>query len=188
MKRAMDEGLLDDEFLEEIFSDKGRHISFKSTVKRTPKSMYFKAFVHQASRRPYVTVGFHQDTGTEPNGKTIAEVAFYNEFGTYNADGTVRIPERSFMRSAVDDNRDKYNALIEKIVIMIYRGEWDLIHGLEVLGLRVETDIKKRITDLRVPPNAPSTIKKKGSSNPLIDSGAMRAAVRYVVNQGTGKK
>lgn len=35
------------------------------------------------------------------------------------------------------------------------------------------------------PPNAPYTIKKKGSSQPLIDTGEMRKAITYVVRDKT---
>ena len=35
------------------------------------------------------------------------------------------------------------------------------------------------------PPNAPSTIKEKGSERPLIDTGALRASITYVVKGET---
>jgi len=41
--------------------------------------------------------------------------------------------------------------------------------------------VKQQITDLRSPPNAQSTIERKGSSNPLIDTGLMRQTVTYKV-------
>lgn len=40
---------------------------------------------------------------------------------------------------------------------------------------------QKYITDLQDPPNAASTIRKKGSSNPLVDSGAMRQSVKHAL-------
>ena len=39
--------------------------------------------------------------------------------------------------------------------------------------------IQKEITNLKEPPNSPATIAKKGSSNPLIDSGDMRKSVKW---------
>ena len=48
--------------------------------------------------------------------------------------------------------------------------------GVTAVGL-----VQKYMTDLRTPPNAASTIKKKGSSNPLIDSGALRQSVSYKI-------
>ena len=39
--------------------------------------------------------------------------------------------------------------------------------------------IAREITNLKEPPNAESTILKKGSSNPLIDTGDMRKSVKW---------
>ncbi|WP_300926980.1 hypothetical protein, partial [Helicobacter rodentium] len=53
----------------------------------------------------------------------------------------------------------------------------------ERVGVLASSDIKATITKLQTPPNAPSTIKQKGSNNPLIDTGLLRAAIDYKVNQ-----
>jgi hypothetical protein len=53
---------------------------------------------------------------------------------------------------------------------------------LSKLGIMAQGDIQGEITSLSTPPNAPSTIRRKGSSNPLIDSGEMRGAVTYKVD------
>lgn len=54
---------------------------------------------------------------------------------------------------------------------------------LEIIGLTAVGAVKKYMTDLKTPPNAPSTIRKKKSSNPLIDTGAMRASVTHSIVQ-----
>ena len=48
---------------------------------------------------------------------------------------------------------------------------------LEGVGLVAAGKVKEYITELKDPPNARSTIRKKGSDNPLIDTGAFRASV-----------
>lgn len=50
---------------------------------------------------------------------------------------------------------------------------------LSRLGVLAQGDIQMEITALSSPPNTPSTIARKGSSNPLIDTGAMRGAVTW---------
>lgn len=52
---------------------------------------------------------------------------------------------------------------------------------LEAVGLVAVGAVKQYMTELKTPPNAASTIRKKGSSNPLIDTGAMRASVTHAV-------
>lgn len=118
-----------------------------------------------------VLVGFHGDEPPYPDGTSIAEVAAFNEFGTS------RIPARPFMRNAVDKYQDSWFEQIRK----------DRQRGLDEhaiaqrLGLRMVGDIRQEITDLDTPPNAPSTIARKGSSNPLIDTGRMRQSVKHKV-------
>lgn len=55
---------------------------------------------------------------------------------------------------------------------------------LEAVGAVAAGAVKVYMTDLKTPPNAASTIRKKGSSNPLIDSGAMRQSVTHKVSIG----
>ena len=53
---------------------------------------------------------------------------------------------------------------------------------LEAVGVVAAGKVKVYMTELKTPPNAASTIRKKGSSNPLIDSGAMRQSVTHQVS------
>jgi hypothetical protein len=55
---------------------------------------------------------------------------------------------------------------------------------LEAVGAVAAGKVKVYMTDLKTPPNAASTIRKKGSSNLLIDSGAMRQSVTHQVSIG----
>lgn len=108
---------------------------------------------------------------------TIAEYATYNEFGT--DDG--HIPERSFLRSTVDERRESYlQALGEAMLQTIDKGI-DIEQPLALLGERAVRDVQRKIREITDPPNAPSTIAQKGSSKPLIDNGTMRQAISFEV-------
>ena len=50
------------------------------------------------------------------------------------------------------------------------------------LGEMARGDIVESITKLNTPPNSPKTIALKGSSNPLIDTGFLRANVTFKVD------
>ena len=50
------------------------------------------------------------------------------------------------------------------------------------LGELVKGEVQRRIAELKTPPNAPATIARKGSSNPLIDKGVLRASATYKVD------
>lgn len=53
---------------------------------------------------------------------------------------------------------------------------------LDAVGVVAAAKVKVYMTELKTPPNAASTIRKKGSSNPLIDTGAMRQSVTHQVS------
>ena len=121
-------------------------------------------------------------------------IAASNEFGTK------KIPERSFMRSTMGEQKNAYNKILKLIANDVLYNKKSLSQLLGKLGLRVERDIKKKITDITEPPNAPSTIRAKQNKRmksankkwetpkPLIDTGQMRASIIHVVEKGSIKK
>ena len=116
-----------------------------------------------------VEVGFFKGTHTYPNGKDVTTVARDND------KGTKRIPERPFMIPAGNKAANKtINITVGSIV-----GGMDESQALSKAGELFVGFIQKEITNLKEPPNAPSTIMKKGSSNPLIDTGLMRSKVEW---------
>ena len=120
-----------------------------------------------------IDIGFFS-TAKYPDGQHVAQVAVSNEFGV---DG---IPERPFMRRAIPEIRSKVNRLAKERIdskrMVIDRN----LAGL--IGEIGKGEVQVSITTLRDPPNAPSTIARKGSSNPLIDIGKMRRSVTYRID------
>lgn len=115
-------------------------------------------------------VGFY-DSVTYPNGQNVAQVAFWNEFGTIHS------PARPFFRNAIEINIKKWYASFGDLVAS--GGSDKVVMGK--LGEIVKNDIVVSITKFSTPPNAQSTIRQKGSSKPLIDTGLMRRSVTYKV-------
>lgn len=108
-------------------------------------------------------------------GASIAQIAAYNEFGTDV------IPERSFMRSGFDENQSRIVNFANKQFGLVIDGALNLNDALGLIGQLVQGIIQVKIRQIRTPPNAPSTIKKKGSDKPLIDFGQMIQSVRYAI-------
>ena len=50
---------------------------------------------------------------------------------------------------------------------------------LDLYGQQMATAIKTYMRDLSQPPNHPYTVEQKGSSNPLIDTGAMLESITW---------
>ena len=123
-----------------------------------------------------VKVGFPEgNTNPYPDGTSVIEVALHNEFGTS------RMPERSFMRSTINENRDAYMDIMRKLMKSVLDGKRSVDDGLEMLGVQVQGDMQQKISDISQPPNSAQTIALKGSSNPLMDTDHMIQALTYEV-------
>lgn len=127
-----------------------------------------------------VRVGFQHGKATEEDGTDICDVAAWNELGTVN------MPSRPFLRKSVDENEGKINSFLQS-------KKDDLVSGvsaeqvLKEIGLFQKDLIQEKITNGSFAPNAESTVKKKGSSKPLIDTGRMRQSVNYEIKKkGSG--
>jgi len=140
----------------------------------------FKKTVDALHRqRPRVVTGLvgeaagavHQDA---ERGESVAEIGRRNEFG-------IGVSERSFLRANFDENRDKYhrymvNGMRREVVGVARTNQPIDAHSsvtLKRLGLKVEGDVKRKIRGHIPPPNTPATIRSKGSSTPLVDTGQM---------------
>lgn len=115
-------------------------------------------------------------------GITLARIAGVHEFGAaiQTRFGVILIPERSFIRSTIAENKN-YSSLIAKLVESVLDGRRTEKQALETFGARASADMKKRIAAGIEPPNAPSTIARKGSSKPLIDTGRLRQSITWSV-------
>jgi len=146
----------------------------KTTFEVTQKDAKLKRLIAsiETAKGEVVDVGLLEGTGAAGQ---IAQYGFFNEFGTKH------IPSRSFMRSTFDQHRRKYEQILKKGYDQALAGKIPLRRALYTVGVEAQGDIMLRITNLRSPRNAPSTIRKKGSSNPLIDDGHMRMAISFDV-------
>lgn len=127
-----------------------------------------------------VRVGFQAGKATEEDGTDICDIAVYNELGTEH------IPARPFIRDSVDDNESEINSFLKGMKRDIVSGK-SAESVLKKIGIFQKDLMQEKITSGSFTPNAPATIKKKGSSHPLIDSGRMRQSVNYVIQKkGSG--
>ena len=135
--------------------------------KTTDKDMGAKRIVAEAKRikGSFTTIGV-QDTGEyyEEGLVTVAEVAFWNEFGTSTS------PERSFLRSTIDENRPDLDKLTAALIKEILLGKIDTEKALQKIGLKIQELIKKKILEYNEIPNALSTVARKGFNNPLVNT------------------
>ena len=128
-----------------------------------------------------VAVGFFPDAAPYPQQgfsepRKVANVAMWNEYGVPSKN----IPERPFMRLALFryyrtfGGRAKWKKWAEA------GAAWK--HGFKFQpvkeGFKMQALIKDAIRGKKLPPNAPSTIRKKGYDRPLQWTGRLQRSVR----------
>lgn len=135
---------------------------------------YFKELEQLAKME--VQVGFQADSGNYENGATLAEVAAYNELGTSST------PARPFMRKSFENHEKELQNACDQVNKTLVKGGTTQ-QALDELGAFVKGLVQEEIVNGDFAPNAESTIAKKGSERPLIDTGFMRQSVNYQVKQ-----
>lgn len=91
----------------------------------------------------------------------------------------IKIPERSFLRTGYDNNRDKVMKKASKLLADVAAGTMTANEMVKAVGLELSSKIKDYATDLQSPPNHPFTTERKGSSNPLVGSGDMIGGITW---------
>jgi hypothetical protein len=154
----------------------------KRGVKISTKDHGFKALRARIAKaqKLQVTTGVHGDAGAAPKtdgdgevpegAPTLVEVATWLEFGTDT------IPSRSWLRAFVDEHEQEIKHILKKHGEALVKGA-DPEQLLRRLGVYLAGGMRKRIAEGIPPENADSTIRQKGSSKPLIDSGQFRTAI-----------
>ena len=107
--------------------------------------------------------------------------ARFEDLDDENPEKWVIIPERSYLRAWFDENVDVLQATMERLIGQVVEGKISGRAALETIGGYVVTHVQAYMVDLKTPPNAPSTIARKGSSNPLIDTGQLKDAITWRV-------
>ncbi|WP_427112434.1 hypothetical protein [Megasphaera sueciensis] len=99
----------------------------------------------------------------------------------------MRIPPRPVLEPSIEANKDKIGKLIGGAYKSALDGNPQAYEAnLNKAGMLAVNCAKAWFEDPQNgwPPNAPSTIKQKGSTKPLIDTGTLRKAITYVIREG----
>lgn len=107
----------------------------------------------------------------------LLDVAAFNELGTSNS------PSRPFLRKSIDDNQDEITAFCQAQLKRLLDGTTTAEQILKELAVFEKGLIQEEIVEGDFAANAPSTIKKKGSETPLIDTGHMRQSVLTIIDK-----
>jgi hypothetical protein len=113
-------------------------------------------------------------SGIEDAGAMLADVALWNEVGTS------KMPARPFMASSFENNEKKLKAFCARCLKEVETGA-TAQDVLQKVGVYAKGIIQQEISDGDFAANAPSTVARKGSDKPLIDTGHMRQSVNFEI-------
>lgn len=133
--------------------------------------------------KAYVKVGVLEANGTteakDGDGLTIAELAAIHEYGAPRAN----IPARSFIRRTFEESTgaESLRAFMVRTARGLIQEKLEVNQALNQLGAFAQSMIKNRIKEHIPPPLKPATIKRKGSSTPLVDTGQLINAITWEI-------
>lgn len=112
-------------------------------------------------------IGVLGDGGFHDAQMTNAEIAAIHEFGAPRAN----IPERAHIRGTFDAKQGQWQAMASKLLKGVLADRFTPEQALGILGEQAVADMRAFVRAGVPPPLKAATIRAKGSSTPLIDTG-----------------
>jgi hypothetical protein len=130
---------------------------------------------------PKISVGIHEEDGAHDHeGLTVVALAAIHEFG-------LGVPERSFIRAWFDENESRAAEALRRLLVSVIEEKRSPNQALEAFALWAVGEIQARMARGIAPELAESTIARKGSSVPLIDTGQLRSSISYQILGSDGE-
>lgn len=109
----------------------------------------------------------------KPLAINMASLALIHERGS----AANNIPARPFMKQTRQRAEGRFARFLRRLYKQVVDGKVIPQNGLAKLGMAYEGEMKNTFTTGSFTPNKPATIKRKGSSRPLIDTGHLRQSI-----------
>jgi hypothetical protein len=141
------------------------------TVRDKGADRYLRA-ARELAKGPAVDVGVIGSAADadKGDGVTVAMVAEWAELG-------IGQPMRSWLRGWIDEEQAEIEKRIAEETKAVLAGKRTRQQALARVGVWAVGQIQARIARGIAPPNAESTIDKKGSATPLVDTGQLRSSI-----------
>lgn len=112
-------------------------------------------------------------------GMTVFQIGMIHEFGVPEKG----IPRRSFIRVPIENNIKEITKLIENNHRLVAENSMSAKVALNRIGIKAQNTIKESFRNNDWKPLKRATIKRKGSSKPLIDTGQLIGSISYIVEK-----
>ena len=94
------------------------------------------------------------------------------------------VPGWNYNEKALEYFQERGKVLFLKGVNGIVKSGWSISAMTNQIGIEAATRYKATIESIKSPPNAPSTIARKGFNNPMIETGRFKANIAARINGG----
>lgn len=132
----------------------------------------------RANVRKLSQAAFENRYGSSSAGLHVAQVAFWQEYGT-----DAGTPARPFMQDTVNRRSPRWGVKLGNI---LRKNDYDAQLALVLMGELIRAQIRESINNWSAPPNSPRTVAEKKFNKPLIDTAVMIRSVDYQVLTGDG--
>ena len=112
-------------------------------------------------------------------GITVFQIGMIHEFGVPEKN----IPRRSFIRVPIENNIKEITKLIENNHRLVLEKGMQTKVALDLIGIKAQNVIKESFRNNNWKANSRATIKRKGSSRPLINTGQLIGSISYIVEK-----
>jgi len=128
-----------------------------------------------------VKAGILAKDGSENHseGITVFQIGMIHEFGVPEKN----IPKRSFIRVPIENNIKEITKLIENNHKLVSENAMSAKVALDRIGIKAQNTIKESFRNNDWKPLKRATVKRKGSSRPLIDTGQLIGSISYIVEK-----
>lgn len=124
-----------------------------------------------------VNIGVFSKETHDNSDLTLIHLMAIHEFGAPEAN----IPERAPIRKTFIMKKAEYRKMVGQLVKLVLAEKLTMLKATEILGMWGASEVRSTIVAGVSPPNAPSTIKRKGSSTPLVDTGQLLNSITFEV-------
>jgi hypothetical protein len=127
----------------------------------------------RVARPASLRVGFLENA-RYPDGKPVGMIAAIQEYGAPSRG----IPPRPFFRNMIAAKQGEWPKAVQGL---LEANNWDALVALDQAGAAIAGQLRQSIIETNEPPLAPSTIRSKGFSKPLIDTATMINSIDHEV-------
>lgn len=120
-----------------------------------------------------VRIGFLENA-RYPDGTPVAMIAAIGNYGAPRAG----IPPRPFYTNMIAAKQGEWPRAIAGL---LKSTDYDALRTLQLTGEAIAGQLRQSIIDTNDPPLKPATIRRKGFSKPLVETGHMLNSVDYEV-------